>query len=134
MKERKPLTASQLEACRRLRELWDARAKILGLSQEAAAGVLGCNQSAVNHWLTGRTAIGFEAMFRWADLLRAHPYEIDPTFAERIPVSLRMILDACTLTPFAPSKIASPYQMTRPSRPVAVHDGSVTSIATPRSR
>lgn len=90
---KRQLSKSELAVCRRLRALWTERKDELGLTQDNAAAALGITQGAVSHYLNALNAVGFEAMFQWAQLLRVHPYEIDPTFRERLPTDLRRAVD-----------------------------------------
>lgn len=91
--KKKPLTPREREICQRLKAIWDLKHDELGLTQDAVAGVLEISQGGVGHYLNGRNAIGFEAMFWWAQLLQVHPYEIDPNFAEQLPDDLRLAVD-----------------------------------------
>ena len=90
---KRKLTPEQLEVCSRLKALFNTRGARLGYTQETAAEALGISQGAVSHYLNKRSAVGFEAMFRWAELLQVHPYEIDPKFGETLPASLRAAVD-----------------------------------------
>lgn len=79
---KKPLSAEQAAACRRLRKLWDARRDELGLTQDKAAEALGVTQGAVGNMLNGRLAISLRALAIWGRLLKAKPSEINPQFAK----------------------------------------------------
>lgn len=86
------LNAEQAEVCRRLRELWDQRKDLLGLTQESVASAMkkrnaddGITQGAIGHFLTGRKAVPIDRIFWFAELLRVHPLEIDPRLRERLP-------------------------------------------------
>lgn len=51
--KKKPLTPEQLDDAKRLKELFNAKKKALGISQESVAHELGVGQSAVNQFLNG---------------------------------------------------------------------------------
>ncbi len=81
---KKPLTQDQAAACRRLRKLWDAKHKDLGLTQEKAAESLGVTQGAIGNMINGRLAISLKALGKWAKVLRVKPAEIDPAQAKQL--------------------------------------------------
>ena len=91
--KKKPLAPDELQVCRRLKALWDQNSEALGLTQEIVAEKLEISQGGVSHYLNGRNAVGFEAIFWWAQLLKVHPYQIDPHFGQRLPDDLRMAVD-----------------------------------------
>lgn len=113
---KRPLNAAEIAVSARLKQIWDERAEALGLTQETAAVALEISQGAVSHYLNKRNAVGFEALFRWADLLRVHPYEIDPTFRDRLPGDLRAAVDEMVVHPARPPLVdahlhAAPLQV-----------------------
>lgn len=77
---RAKMKPEDVEAFRRLRDLWEARASGLGLTQESAGAAMDVSQGAVSHYLNGRIPIGLEACIKWAALLRCDPAEIRPEF------------------------------------------------------
>lgn len=109
--KKREITAQEKAICARLKDLWDQRAAALGLTQENAAVALGISQGGVSHYLNGRNAIGFEAMFRWAQMLRVHPYDIDPDFRDRLPADLRTAVDSMHIA--APASMASAHRESR---------------------
>lgn len=119
MTRKKPLTPKQKAVCARLKKLWTERSKQLGLTQEDAAAALKMQQSGFSHYLNGYTAIGFEAMFRVAQLLRVHPYDIDPDFAQLLPPDLRLAVDGMLVN--ASPQVAKAYGMLRTSA-LQLHD------------
>lgn len=120
MSDRKrQLTPQQAAVCARLKQLWEERADRLKITQEDAAEALQMSQGAVSHYLNGRNAIGFEAMFRWAQLLRVHPYEIEPEFRQRLPVDLRAAVD--TMKVDGHRQQLGNYQTHR-AEPMVLHD------------
>lgn len=70
------LTPADLEAGKRLRAIWDQKAKGLGLTQEKAGDILGISQGGVGHYLNGRAALGVAATLQFAKLLGEPPYAI----------------------------------------------------------
>lgn len=130
--KKKDLTAYQLAVAAKLRSIWDAKQKSLGLTQDTVAQFLGfTTQGGVSHYLNGRTAIGFEAMFRWADLLRVHPYEIDEFFRSRLPHDLRVAVDAMVPDRSDQYKLVV-YNEDNPSVPRTLHETVVTGVAVSR--
>lgn len=79
---RRKITEDDLKAAARLRLIWDAKQRELGLTQETAAAAIGLSQSAFSQYLRGKTAIGFEAAVRLAALLKVHVSAIRPEIAD----------------------------------------------------
>lgn len=122
MSSKKPLTPHQQAVARRLKALWESKKEALGLKQDTVAEFLGYgSQGAVSHYLNGYNAIGFEAMFRWADLLRVHPYEIDDHFRFRLPHDLRLAVDAMVPDTSNNHRLLV-YDETHPTVPRALHE------------
>lgn len=78
---RKPLTADERRKNDRLRELWDARSRLLGITQASAGEEMGISQGAVAHYLNGTARLGTEASLKFAKLLRVDVAQIDPDVA-----------------------------------------------------
>jgi len=82
----------------RLRAVWDAKAKSLGLTQEEAANRLGWDsQSTVSQYLTGRIPLNAEALLKFARLLEVQPKEIDPAFDWHLADTNRAASAECVL-------------------------------------
>lgn len=77
---RRTFTEADRAAQARLRALWRAKAKQLGLTQEKAAKQFGGTQALISHYLTGRIALGRVAAMKFARLLRVPPEEIRDDF------------------------------------------------------
>ncbi len=65
-----------IEAGERLRRIWDAKAKGLGLTQEKAGLRMDMTQGAVHQYLTSKIALGLEAVLKFASILKVDPREI----------------------------------------------------------
>lgn len=116
-----PLNEAELQVCQRLRELWNARATHLRMTQEIAAERMGISQGAVGHFLQGRNRLHVEAVFWFADLLQVHPLDIDPALPERLPGNLRLAL---TYMParLPPAGATATYPQAKASAPAHVHE------------
>ncbi|WP_063656949.1 XRE family transcriptional regulator [Candidatus Arsenophonus triatominarum] len=83
MKKNRTITDEDLLAAKRLKQIWDKNKKELSLTQDKAAELLGFStQATVSHYLTGKLALGVEAVLRFAVLLKVRPEEIRPDMAE----------------------------------------------------
>lgn len=77
--KRRQLTPAEKASTQRLRYIWDAKKKALGLTQEKAAHLLGWSaQGSVGQYLNGRIPLNTDAILKFADLLQVDPAEIDP--------------------------------------------------------
>jgi transcriptional regulator with XRE-family HTH domain len=85
MGTRKKLSDEQVEAARRLLDLWRAR-KEVGLTQQQAAERLGVTAATVSQYLHGFIPLGTDAMIRWATLLGVSPDEIRPDMKDAFDV------------------------------------------------
>lgn len=100
---KRPLSPEQLEVCARLKTIWVSRRKALNLTQEFVAEKIGgITQGAVSHFLTGRNALTFEATLWFADLLRVHPFDIDPHLVDHLPPAVQQAIAQLTPAPGAP--------------------------------
>jgi transcriptional regulator with XRE-family HTH domain len=84
----KPLSAEQLEDAARLRALfskWQDRQRksLQPGSQEAAAQLLGFNQSALSQYLSGRIPLNTPVLAKLCALLETTPDSISPSLAEQ---------------------------------------------------
>ncbi|HGJ5854910.1 MAG TPA: helix-turn-helix domain-containing protein [Arsenophonus nasoniae] len=83
MKKNRTITDEDLLAAKKLKQIWDKNKKELGLTQDKAAELLGFStQATVSHYLTGKLALGVEAVLRFASLLKVRPEEIRPDMAD----------------------------------------------------
>lgn len=78
--KRRPVTEEKKQLAARLRRIWNAKKKPLGLTQESAGAMMGMTQGAVGQYLNGTTALGELAMLEFARVLKVPPSDIDPTF------------------------------------------------------
>ncbi|WP_444923472.1 S24 family peptidase [Microbulbifer sp. DLAB2-AF] len=88
MTKRRQLTPEEKASTQRLRDIWDKRRKVLGLTQEKAAHLLGwSSQSAVGAYLQGRIPLNTDATIKFAELLEVEPAEIDPNLGMKWAIS-----------------------------------------------
>lgn len=81
---RRPLTLPQKQAAGRLRALWEAKKRDLGLTQEAVAFDFGFKQqSAVSQYLNALIPLNVSALLKFADKLEVSPEDIYPELAAR---------------------------------------------------
>lgn len=74
---RRQLTEHEILCAQRLRRIWDAKKKALGLTQELAGERLGMTQGAVGQYLNGRVPMNLETKIKFAELLDVGVEEID---------------------------------------------------------
>lgn len=68
-------------AQRNLKRIWDAKKKLLGLTQDAAAELLGfTTQGAVQKYLSGSSPLNVKTILGFAHILGVSPTDIDPEF------------------------------------------------------
>lgn len=84
-----PLSPEEITVAAHLKQrfvAWQAKQKQEGQpsSQEAAASVLGFNQSALNQYLNGKIPLNLQAAIKFADLLDCSVGEISPRLADQV--------------------------------------------------
>lgn len=62
----------------RLKRLYEAKKKALGITQTSMADTLGMKQGAVAQYINGHIALNYEAVIRFARLIEVDPWDIDP--------------------------------------------------------
>jgi hypothetical protein len=88
------LTKQELEDAKRLREIWKVKKDELHLSQVRAAKELGYNsQGAVSQFLNGKVGLNFQAVAKFAKLLRVSVGDISPRFAYLVEKPIAPALD-----------------------------------------
>ncbi|EOU7358705.1 helix-turn-helix domain-containing protein [Shigella sonnei] len=86
--KRKSLSDTDLNAARRLKEIWMAKKSLLGLTQERAAEIMGFStQGAVSHYLNGQTPLNLEAVLKFAGLLKVPPESIRPDMVDLLQIA-----------------------------------------------
>lgn len=84
--KKKPLTSEQIADAQRLKALYEAKKKLLGLSQGAIADELNIGQSAVASLLNGVNALNTSNAAAFAKILQVPVGEFSPSIAEEIAV------------------------------------------------
>jgi len=82
--KKKPLTSEQIADAQRLKALYEAKKKILGISQGAIADELNMGQSAVASLLNGVNALNASNAAALARILQVSVGEFSPSIAEEI--------------------------------------------------
>ncbi|WP_417244221.1 helix-turn-helix domain-containing protein [Celeribacter sp.] len=72
------ITERDREVAQRLKAVWDANKKNLGLSQHQAAARLEMSQPALSQYLSGKVATNTDFIIRFANLVGVEPRELDP--------------------------------------------------------
>ncbi|TCL06860.1 LexA family transcriptional regulator [Sodalis ligni] len=82
--KKKPLTATQVEDAKRLKAIYEAKKKELGLSQESIAHDLGVVQSAVAQILSGKNALNLSRALEFAKILKVGVADFSPDLAKEM--------------------------------------------------
>lgn len=78
------LTSAQAEAARRLKTLYEAKKKLLGITQQSIADELDITQGAVGHYLNGRNPLNPAVALVFARLLKVDVAEFSPALAKEL--------------------------------------------------
>ena len=86
MATRRELTASELDAAKKLQQIWSAKKDGLHLTQGKVAQICGwSNESAFGAYLHARVPLNIDAVLRLSKILKIHPTEIMPEIADLLP-------------------------------------------------
>lgn len=89
--KKKPLTSEQIADAQRLKALYEAKKKLLGLSQGAIADELNVGQSAVASLLNGVNALNTSNAAAFAKILQVPVGEFSPSIAEEIAIMAKSL-------------------------------------------
>jgi transcriptional regulator with XRE-family HTH domain len=81
----KLLTAAEKAEARKLKALFEAKKRELGLTQEKLGELLGTTQGGVSHYLNGRARISDYTLLRFAHHLKIDPEQVRPGLLARLP-------------------------------------------------
>lgn len=95
------LTPQQQEDAKRLKSLYEAKKKQLGLSQASIAEDLGKSQGAVAHWLNGKLPLNAKAVAGFARLLQVNAADISPSIAREFTEHAATVSSAMSLEDYA---------------------------------
>lgn len=84
MKTLKILTPEQLADARRLKALYEAKKKSLGITQQDIADALEITQGAVGHYLNGRNALNLSSALTFARILQVPVSDFSPSLANEV--------------------------------------------------
>lgn len=107
------MTPADVAAHKRLRAVWDERAKGLNLTQDKVAALMGGTQGLVSQYLTGRIPLNFKALMHFA-----HALEVDPK-------TIRSDLEEQRLTPGVASDETDWAEVRASEQAVALGAGAV---------
>ena len=80
------------EPVNNLRKIWDAKKAEMNFTQTEAAVELGWSQGAISHYLTNITTLGPSAVIKFANFLEVDPRDIDPSVAEHLPNTRKLVV------------------------------------------
>ncbi|MBG6243354.1 MAG: helix-turn-helix domain-containing protein [Candidatus Symbiopectobacterium sp. Dall1.0] len=106
--KKKPLNEEQIADAKRLKALYNAKKKELGISQAIVADHLGIVQSAVNSLLNGINALNVHNATSFARLLRVSVNDFSPSLAKEI-ASMYEAIEPCPSTS-SPLDVLSPEE------------------------
>lgn len=95
------LTTQQQEDARRLKSIYEAKKRKLGLSQVSIAEDLGKSQSAIAHWLNGKLPLNAKAVAAFARILQVKAADISPSIAREFTEQAATISSAMTAEDYA---------------------------------
>ena len=98
MVKKKDITLAQAEDAHRLKQLYEARKKLLGVTQQSIADELDITQGAVGHYLNGRNPLNPSIALVFAQQLRVNVEDFSPTLAKELASLVVMSVNE----PFAP--------------------------------
>ncbi|ENL6904457.1 helix-turn-helix domain-containing protein [Enterobacter ludwigii] len=84
MEKKKEITPTQAEDAKRLKAIYEAKKKVLGVTQQSIADELDITQGAVGHYLNGRNPLNVPVASVFARLLKVSVEEFSPTLAKEL--------------------------------------------------
>lgn len=84
MAKKIPLTPAQKADAERLKAIYHAKARSLGLTQDLIADELGITQGGVSHYLNGKNALNTKVAATFARLLRVSVGDFSPSLEAEI--------------------------------------------------
>ncbi|AXW87791.1 peptidase S24 [Lonsdalea britannica] len=82
MEKKKKLSQEQIDDAKRLKSLYEAKKRELGVTQQTIADALDITQGAVGHYLNGRNALNVAVASAFANALKASIAEFSPSLAK----------------------------------------------------
>lgn len=80
---KRKITDADLAAAQRLREIWEERARKLGVTQDTVADLLDGTQGLVSQYMTGRIALNYRAVLAFSKVLQIDPGTIRTDLSEQ---------------------------------------------------
>lgn len=84
MEKKKTLTPVQIADAERLKAIYEAKKKELGITQQSIADMLDISQGGVGHYLNGRNALNAAVAAVFAKVLQVDVTEFSPSLAKEI--------------------------------------------------
>ena len=82
MEKKKKLSQEQIDDAKRLKSLYEAKKRELGITQQSIADALDITQGAVGHYLNGRNALNVAVASAFANALQVSISEFSPSLAK----------------------------------------------------
>ncbi|WP_304168270.1 LexA family transcriptional regulator [Lonsdalea britannica] len=82
MEKKKKLSQEQIDDAKRLKSLYEAKKRELGVTQQTIADALDITQGAVGHYLNGRNALNVAVASAFANALKSSIAEFSPSLAK----------------------------------------------------
>lgn len=124
----KPLTAEQKSDARRLKQVYQARKRELGLTQDILADRCGWKaQSAVSQYLNGKIPLGLDAALIFARELQCSVSDISPSLSQKLRAESPDQNHTLQTSSYVTKDVLKPLSGSR-SAPVVVHDLPVITM------
>lgn len=76
------ITDKDLDTAKRLKAIWEAKKKVLNLTQKSACSELGFGQTMFSMYINGTQALNLPTIMKFAKLLQMEPKQIDPDLTD----------------------------------------------------
>ena len=84
MEKKKTLTSTQIADAERLKAIYEAKKKELGVTQQSIADMLDISQGGVGHYLNGRNSLNAAVAAVFAKALQVDVSDFSPSIAKEI--------------------------------------------------
>ncbi|MCS2172770.1 helix-turn-helix domain-containing protein [Scandinavium sp. TWS1a] len=84
MEKKKDITPAQAEDAKRLKAIYEAKKKLLGVTQQSIADELDITQGAVGHYLNGRNPLNLQVASAFARMLQVPVEDFSPALSKEL--------------------------------------------------